>query len=100
MAELSAGIRVQDWMARLRKILVAVFVWARRSCVQPAKREDSRKIPLGRRTKVSTHLEAEKFKLRNRRWIDGPRPDSANQPDFLHRQLFEIRKLQCRGAGG
>jgi hypothetical protein len=51
-------------MAALRMTLVAVFAWARRSCVPRAKREDSRKIPLGRRTKVSTHLEAENIKVK------------------------------------
>jgi hypothetical protein len=50
-------------MAALRMILVAVFAWARRSCVHRAKKEDSRKIPLVRRTKVSTHREAENIKV-------------------------------------
>jgi len=59
MSEQSAGIHVQDLMAALKKTSLAVFAWARPNCVLCAKREASRKIPLGRKTRASTPLEAE-----------------------------------------
>jgi len=51
-------------MAALKKISLAVFVWARRICVQCAKKEASRKILLGRRTKASTHREVANINTR------------------------------------
>ena len=80
-------------MAALRMTLVAVFAWARRSCVPRAKREDSRKIPLGRRTKVSTHLEAENIKVKNRRWIDGSARIARIKRIFPPRAFLDRKSL-------